>query len=66
MNASGTDIQAELADRLRFEALLADLSAHLVNLPPDQVDQEIESALSCLAEALRADRATLGLSLIHI
>jgi PAS domain S-box-containing protein len=60
MNASGTDIQAELADRLRFEALLADLSAHLVNLPPDQVDQEIESALSCLAEALRADRAALG------
>lgn len=60
MNASGTDIQAELADRLRFEALLAELSARFVNLSADEVDREIENALRCLAEALHADRAALG------
>ena len=60
MTAFNPDIQAELEDRLRFETLLAGLSARFVNLPPDQVDREIENALGCLVEALHADRATLG------
>ena len=60
MNASNTDIQTELEDRLRFETLLAELSARFVNLPPERVDQEIEDALRCLVEALHADRSGLG------
>lgn len=55
-----TAIQAELEDRLRFETLLAELSARFVNLPPDQVDREIENALGRLTEALHADRSALG------
>jgi len=58
--AESADLQAELEDRLRFETLLAELSARFVNLPPDQVDQAIENALRGFVEALRADRAALG------
>ena len=60
MSALSANFQAELEDRLRFETLLAELSARFVNLPPDRVDREIENALRCLAEALRADRSALG------
>ncbi|NJL73121.1 MAG: PAS domain-containing protein [Candidatus Competibacteraceae bacterium] len=60
MKVCSSDIQAELEDRLRFETLLAELSARFVNLPPDQVDQEIEKALRCLVETLGADRSALG------
>ncbi len=60
MNACNPDIRAELEDRLRFETLLAELSARFVNLPLDRVDQEIEDALGCLAQALQADRSALG------
>ncbi|MDG4553223.1 MAG: sigma 54-interacting transcriptional regulator [Candidatus Competibacter sp.] len=60
MNAFNANVQAELEDRLRFETLLAELSARFVNLPPDRVDQEIENALRCLVEALHVDRSTLG------
>jgi formate hydrogenlyase transcriptional activator len=44
---------------MRFERLLADLSARFVNLPPSEVDQEIEQALSQIVEALEVDRSTL-------
>jgi formate hydrogenlyase transcriptional activator len=60
MNACNADFQAELEGRLRFETLLAELSARFVNLPPERVDQEIEDALRCLVEALQADRSALG------
>ena len=60
MKTSNDHLQAELEDRLRFETLLAELSARFVNLLPDQVDQEIENAMGRLVEALRADRAALG------
>jgi PAS domain S-box-containing protein len=60
MNALNANLQAELEDRLRFETLLAELSARFVNLPPDRVDQEIEDALRCLVEALQADQSGLG------
>ena len=60
MSALNPHIQAELEDRLRFETLLAELSMRFINLPPDQVDQEIENALRCLVEALHVDRSTLG------
>lgn len=34
-----------LKERLKFEALLFDLSARFININPDQVDLEVESAL---------------------
>ncbi len=37
-------LRAELEERLRFEALLADLSARFVHVPADQVDRLIEEA----------------------
>jgi PAS domain S-box-containing protein len=48
-----------LEDRLRFEALLSELSARFINLPPEQVDQEIEAAQQRLVESLDLDRSTL-------
>jgi formate hydrogenlyase transcriptional activator len=49
-----------LEERLRFEALLSDLSARFINLPAEQVDQEIEAGLQRLVEFLDLDRSTLG------
>ena len=34
MHTVDADLQAELEERLRFETLLAELSARFVNLPP--------------------------------
>ncbi len=53
--------RAELAieDRLRFERLLADLSATFVNQPTEQVDRLIDGALQTLVEFLGNDRSTL-------
>jgi hypothetical protein len=31
-------------EQLKFEALLTEISTHFINLPPDQVDSEIEDA----------------------
>jgi signal transduction histidine kinase len=47
-------------ERLRFEALLAELSATFVNLPAGQVDSEIESALRRLVEFLGVGRGGLA------
>jgi hypothetical protein len=44
---------------MRFERLLADLSARFVNLPPSEVDQEIEHSLRQIVEALEVDRSSL-------
>ncbi len=60
MSALNPHIQAELEDRLRFETVLAELSARFVNLPPERVDREIEDALRRLVGALRVDRMALG------
>ena len=53
--------QAELAmeERLRFERLLADLSAGFVNLPYEQIELQIDGALKMLVEFLGNDRSTL-------
>ena len=48
-----------LEDRLKFETLLAELSAHFVNLPHDRIDSEIEKAMSRICALLAIDRATL-------
>jgi len=48
-----------LEDSLRFETLLADLSAHFVNLPAEQVDTAIEFAQRRVCECLDLDLSTL-------
>jgi signal transduction histidine kinase len=45
---------------LRFETLLAELSATFVNLPAGQVDLQIEAALRRLVEFLDVDRGALA------
>jgi formate hydrogenlyase transcriptional activator len=48
-----------LAERLRFEKLIADLSAGFVRLPVADVDVEIERGLETLVTFLGVDRAVL-------
>src|SRR5579883_795640 len=47
-------------ERLRFETLLAELSSTFVNLPPGQVDAQIESALGRIVEFLGVDRGGMA------
>jgi len=49
-----------LEERLRFETLLAEISAHFVNLPADRLDSEIEGAQRRICEFLPLDRSSLG------
>jgi len=49
----------EFEERLRFETLLADLSARFINLPVDEVDAEIEAAQRQVCECLHMDVSAL-------
>ncbi len=51
--------EASLEERLRFEKLLAEISAGFVNLPADQVDGEIEGTQRRMCEFLDLDRSAL-------
>jgi PAS domain S-box-containing protein len=51
--------EAELADRLRFETLLADLSARFVNVPAERLDGEIEEAQRRVGECLGVEASSL-------
>jgi signal transduction histidine kinase len=51
--------EQSLAEHLRFERLLSELSARLVPVSLDAVDVEIERGLRRVAEFLGADRASL-------
>ena len=59
MDQTDQDLRLELEERLRFETLMADLSAHFVNLQADQVDAAIEKAQRLLCEGLGLDRSSL-------
>jgi formate hydrogenlyase transcriptional activator len=48
-----------LKERLKFETLLAELSAHFVNLPADLIDSEIGDAQRRICEHLGLDRSSL-------
>src|SRR5258706_13795691 len=52
-------LRAELDDRLRFERLIADLSAEFGNLDTDLIDGAIQDAQRRIIEALDLDRSTL-------
>jgi len=49
MRESIETLRTELENRLRFETLLVEISAHFINLPADQID----SAVAELAPAKR-------------
>jgi len=49
-----------LRQQVQFEALLADISTLLLNLPPEAVDREITAALQRLAEHLGVDRGSIS------
>jgi two-component system, NarL family, sensor kinase len=51
--------QRSLADRLRFETLLSNLSAALSSCPTADIDREIEMGLRHIVEDLGTDRAIL-------
>ncbi|OGB91231.1 MAG: hypothetical protein A2Z31_07290 [candidate division NC10 bacterium RBG_16_65_8] len=59
MTREAEALRAELEERLRFEALLVDLSARFVHVPADQVDGMIEEAQRRIVQALGLDRSTL-------
>ena len=58
-NTKNRRAKETLQERLRFEQLLSDLSARFVNIAPDQVDLEIESALRQILEFFKVDRCGL-------
>ena len=51
--------EQELQDHIEFERLLSDISATFVNLPADEVDTAIGSALGLVSEFLGADRGAV-------
>ncbi len=48
---------AELEEQLQLQELVSNISATLIDLPADQVDYEIESALKRLIDLLKMDRS---------
>jgi PAS domain S-box-containing protein len=59
MTQTETDVPKEIEEHVRFKTLLAGLSAHFVNLPPERVDHEILDAQRRIVETLGLDRSAL-------
>ena len=51
--------EGRLEERLKFERLLAEMSARFVNLPADRIDSGIEDAQRRICEFLDLDRSSL-------
>src|SRR5688572_22373181 len=49
----------DIASRVEFESLIADLSSRFVNMPPEEVDRGIEDALDRACTVLGVDFAAL-------
>jgi two-component system, NarL family, sensor kinase len=56
----GCPLAPRVEECVRFENLLADLSATFINLPGPEIDSRIESSLRRLVEFLGVDRGGLG------
>jgi signal transduction histidine kinase len=52
-------VELSLSDRLRFESLLSELSANLIHIPLNDLDDEIARGLRQIGEFLKVDRANL-------
>lgn len=52
-------VEAAVEEQLRFETLLSQLSTRFLNLPPVEVDLQIEHGLQCIADSLQVDQSTL-------
>ncbi|HMK64481.1 MAG TPA: GAF domain-containing protein, partial [Thermodesulfobacteriota bacterium] len=52
-------LRAELESQLEFERLLTETSVRFVNLPPEQVESEIQDALKRICESLHFDRSSM-------
>ncbi len=50
----------DLEELIKFEKLLSELAAELVNLPPNRIDEEIEHGLELVGEFLGADRGGIS------
>jgi len=59
MTSKVATVPSNLQERLRFEELLADLSSKFVNLPPAEVDHEIEDALCRVCQNIGIDFGVL-------
>jgi transcriptional regulator with GAF, ATPase, and Fis domain len=59
MSTEYLDQALEVDDRLRFEAMIADLSSTFVNAPSERLDQLIDRSLELLVQFLGNDRSTL-------
>ena len=59
MQESVETMDTELEERLRFETLLAETSSRFINLPADQMDDEIEGAQRRIWRFLDLDRSSL-------
>jgi len=62
MVQSGIKTHQETQELLPFERLLAEISTLFINLPADQIDNEIKAAQSRICEFLEIDRSTLWIS----
>jgi signal transduction histidine kinase len=60
LEGAGCPVASPVQERLRFETLLAELSATFVHLSADQVDSQIETALERLVAFLGMDRGALA------
>jgi formate hydrogenlyase transcriptional activator len=52
-------LDRDLAERLEFEKLMADISSRFVNVPSGRVDQEIEDAQRCICECIGIDHSSV-------
>ncbi len=53
------ELHRKLKERLRFETLLAEVSARFVNLPAERIDEEIEDAQRRVCDCLGLDLSAL-------
>ena len=51
--------EKNMEERIRFDMLLSEISAHFINLMPDQIDSEIKTAQQRICECLGLDLTTL-------
>lgn len=60
LGEAGCPLALSVEERLRFETFLANLSATFVNVPANEVDSQITSALRQIVEFLGIDRSGFG------